>query len=147
MLHVSFQRFAWPAGGWIAEVPGSLGALPVAACGADFLLPVGDGEAFWIGLSLSPGAAPAPVGITVERHDGTILQSGTLLVPPARWFAGFPDRNGIAVLDVAIAWLTVHCEAVARIELAGWEAFAERTGAAAPEALNPSAAYGSWRLP
>lgn len=41
----------------------------------------------------------------------------------------------------------VHYAAAARIKPPGREAFAERTGTAAPKALNPAAAYGSWRLP
>ena len=146
-LHVSFQRFARPAGGWITDVPRSLGTLPVPACGENFLLPIGDGEVFWIGLSLSPGAAPAAVRIVAERHDGVLLRSGDFFTPPSRWFAGFPDRHGLAVLDATLAWLTICHEATARIELAGWKTFADRTGTAAPKALDPSAAYGSWRLP
>ena len=55
-LSVSFQRFEAPANGVLSGLPRSLGQLPLAREDTDcFVLPVGVGEAVWIGLSVSAG--------------------------------------------------------------------------------------------
>ena len=145
-LHVSFQRFVRPASGRVAAAPSSLGALPVAACGAAFLLPVAAGEAFWIGLSVTPGAAVRLL-ITAERRDGTSMPLAPVLVPPSRGVAGVPAGPQFAVFDAELAALILHGSTAARIEIADPATFAARTGVAAPAPPDPAAAYGGWRLP
>ena len=150
-LQVSFQRFARPIGGRIAGVPRSLGALPLATYGDGFLLPVGPDEAFWIGLSMPFGTVPdrlrpAALQVVARGHDGTVRRSGALPVASTRVFTGFPDQDGVSVLDAAIAVLVLDEGATARIELVGPAAFTAHTGIAAPP-LDPAAGYGGWRLP
>ena len=73
---MSFQRFARPENGVVAQVPTSLGALPVGLGAAkDLMIPVADGEAFWIGLSVADPSAQIELAVAVELSDGTILDA------------------------------------------------------------------------
>lgn len=72
---LSFQRFQNPDGGVIEKAPSSLGALPIGPGEAgEVLLPVTDGEAFWVGLTAIP---PDGVSFAIAAHsaDGHIVDA------------------------------------------------------------------------
>lgn len=136
-----------PASGRVSAVPGSLGALPIAACGAAFLLPVSAGEAFWIGLSPADDATTQLL-ITAEWRDGTSLQLAPIQLPSLRRVAGLPvGQEEFTAFDAALAALLLCCQTVARVEVVDPATFVARTGLDAPEPPNPATGYGGWRLP
>lgn len=145
-LRVSFQRYVRPASGRVASVPASLGALPVAASDATFLLPISGQEAFWIGLSVI-GGVRARLLLTAEWRDGRTIRFPSVLVPPARVVAGVGDGHGYAVFDATLASLSLHAATARRVEVVGATEYAARTGGDPPDSPDPGFAYGGWRLP
>ncbi len=146
-LLVSFQRFRRPPGDAIRAVPTSLGALPVAPDrqGAGFLLPLGDEEAFWLGILDSK----APIEIEATLRDGSVRHvaqaSGTHAA-----VAGIPTPEGdyrVLARSNVSALRVIAGGVAAGIELLAPADYSRRSGAPAPEPLDPSAAYGGWRLP
>lgn len=160
-LVVSFQRYALPGTGLIeGELPASLGALPLAAVGRRFVLPVAAGEAFWIGLSVEARASlqlrllPVPLeGRGVEER---------FAVPRFRVIPGW-RRDGDASLraftragpaaSMSLTELRLSAEAgkyppaTATIELVDYPDFAALSGQPAPEQLDPEAGYKGHLLP
>src|SRR5439155_18060967 len=71
---VSFQRFQLPTTGRVREAPISLGAIePAGTAAKGFLLPLYDGEAFWIGLDMERGSPPLAFSFAAELSDGSSL--------------------------------------------------------------------------
>jgi hypothetical protein len=69
LLRVSFQRCAQATDGIHYQSPSSLGALPVFARGFnEFLLPVADDEAVWLGLSTPNAQDPVQLRIKAKTH-------------------------------------------------------------------------------
>lgn len=95
-LTVSFQRFAAPANGIVEGVPRSLGQLPLARERADrFVVPIGDGEAVWIGLSV-PAGLSRRVAVVAQLVNGLTRQvcGPEAEVAPVRHLAGISDGEG-----------------------------------------------------
>lgn len=138
-LHLSFQRYAAPPGGHAPErVPASLGLLPVGEADGELLLPLAEGEAFWIGLE-----AAWPVRLVLAVDGGRLALER--LVAGADRIAGVEglafSRAGVGSLRLATD------EAEATLRLVDYGEFTARTGRAAPAPLDPRAGYGGWRLP
>lgn len=167
-LTLSFQRFALPAGGVIGRLPPSLGALPVgAAADGTLVLPVADGEAFWIGASTDRPKARAEVFVSAHLSDGTRREAPMVVAAPAARLAGLPrEDGGFDALARTATPAGPGCDALTvryRIRQRGrrWSdraealavrlldpaAFAVATGEAPPGPLDPGAGYGGWRLP
>lgn len=138
-LHLSFQRYVAPPGGQAPErLPASLGLLPVGEADGDLLLPLAEGEAFWIGLE---AASPARLALAV---DGGQLALDRLVAGPDRILG----VEGLAFSRGQVGRLRLATEeAVATLRLVDYGEFTARTGRAAPAPLDPRAGYGGWRLP
>jgi hypothetical protein len=92
-LTVSFQRYPYPPSGWVEALPRSRGALPLAAPGPGrLLLPVPDGEAFWVGLLATPQGPPSLVAVAASLASGERVDLATGAAP-----APDPGRDGFAV--------------------------------------------------
>jgi hypothetical protein len=141
---ISFQRFVRPADGTVAGAPASLGALPVAASAGDFLVPVGDGEAFWIGL-MGPGGIALEAVLPGERRALTPRSRA----PELAVVAGLPRPDGrFDVLGAGLLAVQVSFGGrTAQVRLTPPDAYQAATGEPAPEPLDPSSGYGGWRLP
>jgi hypothetical protein len=105
-LSVSFQRYPRPDGNIIIEAPPSLGALPVGMDqNGNFVLPVADNEAFWIGLDplaiesqiwLSVGIDVAGLGV-LDPISGEIWACGkqsVIKVLKTGWINGIRRPDG-----------------------------------------------------
>jgi hypothetical protein len=160
-LVVSFQRYALPETGLIeGELPSSLGALPVAAVGRRFLLPVAFGEAFWIGLAMEARVA-LQLRLTPVPAEGQ-AEEERIALPRVRAIPGWRrqgdaslrpfTRSGTAV-SMSLAELRLVAEAgkyppaTATIELVDYPAYAARSGQPAPDQLDPEAGYKGYLLP
>jgi hypothetical protein len=146
-LLLSAQRFVPPANGLIASAPTSLGRLPIAAVrgGDRFALPLGRGEAFWIGL-LGSGEAR----LTLITGGGTEI----LLAPgersgPLRIVPGLAEGDAFRALDLGSAAALRICSQgqTADIDLVRRSAFRRLTGRAPPVPIDPAAGYSGRRLP
>jgi hypothetical protein len=105
-LTVSFQRYRRPARDFLDLPPRSWGALPIGrGRDGDLLLPLGEDEAFWLGLSSKENAPLILVcvtsgatldGITGASAAKTPSQSALsgVLVPPARSVEGIARADG-----------------------------------------------------
>jgi hypothetical protein len=146
-LLLSAQRFVPPAGGSIRSAPSSLGRLPIAAVrgGDRFALPLGRGEAFWIGL-LGSGDARLTIitggGVEILLPEGE--RSGSLRIVP-----GLAEGDSFRALDLgSAAALRVRSKGqIADIELVPRSAFRRLTGLAPPAPVDPAAGYSGNRLP
>jgi len=163
LVTLSFQRFATPDPGIIDAAPPSLGALPVALGGPGIaLVPLADGEAFWIGLSA--GAPGTVVSLRARGRNGdwheafpdaSIGLAGVPRIaglgrPDGRFDVlhrarGPGDEAGFASLCITAA--AGRAAEVATLQLLGPAAFVEATGAPAPPPLDPGAGYDGWRAP
>lgn len=151
-LLISFQRFARPAEEPpTAAPPPSLGALPVARSGADFLLPVPDGEAFWIGIMSSVARDLDAVVLEAVGADGRTRLPSERPTPELAVVGGIPlaggrwaplDRGSLAALE-----LSVGGQGSAIVRLADPASWAAATGQPPPAPLDPDGGYGGWRLP
>ena len=183
---MSFQRFAQPENGVVAQAPTSLGALPVGlGVAQDLMMPVAVGEAFWIGLSVADPSARIELAVVVESSDGAMLDaiSGatwekarchTVIVPDVQRLAGirrYADgfnvftraSTGDSALPCVRLWFRTAAASsndaplsrdaqpgeplCVALRLVDYAAFQAETGLAAPDALDPNAAYKGWRLP
>lgn len=146
-LHLSFQRHASPPGlQAAARPPPSLGLLPL---GRDprggFLLPLAEGEAFWIGLD--PGEGPP-----LRLEWSVALAAGGREAQPARSVAG-PDRilafgGGRTLARALVDRLDLAVSgATASLRLVDYATFTAASGQPAPAPLDPRAGYKGWRLP
>ena len=169
-MRVSFQRFEAPAGGLIAQAPSSLGALPVGQTDRDeWLLPLADGEAFWIGLNAEP-AAELAVRADAQRDGALDALSG------GRWDASAPQLMRVAAFlvvagirradgqlwpfarrpqtdaapachAVALVVRNEHHEGTVEVRLVDYAEFSARTGRPPPAPLDPDAGYKGYLLP
>lgn len=167
-LRVSFQRFAPPSGGVVDDVPRSLGALPVGAAGdGTLLLPVGEGEAFWIGLSTEAPGTRAEVAVAATLADGSVRAEPPVRVVGASRIPGMARADGrhdvfsrtATASSAGCRVLALRCRigrrggrvparpAAVTVRLVDAASFAAETGCAPPGPLDPEAAYGGWRLP
>jgi hypothetical protein len=167
-LVLSFQRFALPATGVIDRLPPSLGALPAGvAQDGTLMLPVADGEAFWIGASTDGPDGQAEVMVSSVLSDGRTRVAPTLRAAPSARLAGLPRGDGgydaftrtATTSGPGCDALTFRCRIRQRgrpwparftrlvVRLAGPDAFAAATGVPPPGPLDPGAGYGGWRLP
>jgi hypothetical protein len=167
-LAVSFQRFQRPSAGIISDAPPSLGALPVGEGNGEWLLPVADHEAFWIGVNaeraieLAVNARTQGGGaldvLSGRRWNARALQ--TFALAAFAIIAGIRRRDGtLWVLTRAPSGDAPACEAIGlfardprlrklgSVRLVDYASFAERTGRAPPAALDPNAGYKGFRLP
>src|SRR5438445_6530203 len=77
-LSLSFQRFPRPAHGVLEADPRSFGLLPIArARTGDFLVPLRDDEALWIGLHGRSLRRRVLVVVSVEVALGELLDAAT----------------------------------------------------------------------
>jgi hypothetical protein len=138
------------------------------------LLPLAEGECFWIGLSFS-GAPPVAVSVALEREDGELIDvltgapwntSGATLaqVPGTSVIDGIRRADGgfdPLLRDDGIGrrprsrrlHFGIHrvgdrsAAQPVMLELVDYSTFAARTGRPAPEPLDPDAGYKGWLLP
>ena len=95
-LQISFQRYAAPESGTLSCLPNSLGQLPLGREGEDrFLLPVGDEEGVWIGLSVLSGL-PWRVTVAARLSNGRKewICGPEAEVAPMLHLAGIPVDDG-----------------------------------------------------
>lgn len=98
-LVASFQRYPLPSPGTgpLPAAPGSWGSLQPAATGeGEVLLPVPDGEAFWVGLRPRRGRLRLRVGVAVETGRDLL---DALTGEPARPEASGLDLAGASACD------------------------------------------------
>jgi hypothetical protein len=105
-LTLSFQRFVRPPHGLVESAPASLGALPVAIGPAgSLLLPVAEGEAFWVGLGLTGRSLVLQLALAVEVTGGGRFDAisgapwdpahpSTVEVPGRQRIEGVPRSDG-----------------------------------------------------
>jgi hypothetical protein len=149
-LLVSFQRFARPVGDVVGRAPSSLGALPVAPGPSGFLLPLADDEAFWIGVIVPADPNPGALVLEVVFENGRTAPVTRLEKPGTVFIAGIGRSDGRfeAFCRPCIAGLYVSLgDHRTRVCLTEPTTYAEMSGCPRPEPLDPSAAYGGWRLP
>jgi hypothetical protein len=141
-----------------------------------FLLPVAEDEAFWVGLTAMCAEPRMWVGLSAEVADGRILDAlsgeeceplepaARIVVPPAavvpgirqadgRWswvFTRIVPRSSPVPVCHTVCLLVESAEgpwAVTDLRLSSYEEFAARTGSEQPEPLNLGNGYKGWRLP
>jgi hypothetical protein len=147
---VSFQRFPLPLSATVEHAPPSYGALPVAPAPSGFLLPLAQGEAFWIGILMSSDTRPAsvvgagaPARRTMDRcrgHERVLDSVVTGEMQPDMTFKVFSLQSTSAI--------SVEFEGCCtRIDLTDPMTFSAITGQPGPEPLDSASAYGGWLLP
>jgi hypothetical protein len=169
-LTVSFQRFQRPSGGIIREAPPSLGALPVGeGQRGEWLLPVAEDEAFWIGVNAdravqlavkvetqSRGALDALSGRTWnKRAPQTISLASFAIIAGIRlddgtlWaFARAPSGDAAPACAAMRFFARNRClQNLAGVRLVNYISFAKHTGREPPVAIDPNAGYKGFRLP
>lgn len=149
-LLFSFQRYAMPESGAVREIPRSCGILPLAATANGFLLPVRIGEAFWIGVTAAPDAYENAVFLRALTNDGKWRYPEALLRGSLRVFLGISNSDGSYTpfgRPKFLAVVVIIGNVDVRIDLSDPTAFTQASGQPAPGALDPSSAYGGWRLP
>ena len=175
-LLASFQRFARPASGAVGRAPPSLGALPVGTTEhGEFVLPIEEDEAFWVGVSATQSGPGERVGLGAVVRDGRIFDAvlggacgphgpcTRTTVPPSAVVPGIRQATGSgswvfaravpegspAPACRAVCIRAKNAEgrgAVAYLRLASYEEFVALTGLVRPEPLNPNYGYKGWRL-
>jgi hypothetical protein len=171
-LRLSFQRCILPPGGVHPRPPSSLGRLPVAFAGTEFLLPLASAESFWIGITRLKKNSALACGVeTVDRRffdtaSGKELSDlATMSLLPAHEEAidGIlrPDGGCWAFAAPAAAYLAIRCSRIivqstaprrhdyqrGQIVLVDYAEFHRATGRSPPDPLNESAGYKGWLLP
>jgi hypothetical protein len=126
-LSISFQRYPYPASGWVGAVPRSWGALPfIAAAPGELILPSPSGEAFWIGLVSPPGARSYLLRVVVSLSSGQRVDvvtgtapdpgsgRGGIVMPPRFAVEGIarPDGTWWALAREALAVGAPACRGV-----------------------------------
>jgi hypothetical protein len=149
---VSFQRYARPVRDRILTTPSSLGALPVRPWEGTFLLPVGQNEAFWIGVTPSETTGfgkielrGAHVGNGVERLPTHAMGSETRGAVASGWAQSDGSVEVFCVDTITCIFLSVRAH-TAEVLLVDPKTFAARTGLEPPP-LDCTAGYAGWRLP
>ena len=164
-LHVSFQRYVRPLSDIVPEVlASSLGALPVGlGLASDFIVPVADNEAFWIGLELEHGAMPTLLRLSIEMPGLELCMCAALAVVTSNArIAGFPGSDGrmhafarvrptsateAQLVFCAYLELGNGCIAETKIRLVDYGRFVAETGKPPPSPLDANAGYRGWLLP
>jgi hypothetical protein len=147
---VSFQRFPLPLSATVDHAPPSYGALPVAPAPSGFLLPLAQGEAFWIGILMSSDTRPASVVVRARRQDGQWIDVAGTKESSITVVTGEmqPDMTFKVFSLQSTSAISVECEGCCtRIDLTDPLTFSAITGQPGPEPLDSTSAYGGWRLP
>jgi hypothetical protein len=172
LFRLSFQRYPESAF-WPQAIPRSHGALPVALSkDGEPLVPMGEGEALWIGLRLvrphenvqveamffprlvdsEYGAGVlAPIGVDVGLSPLAIIWRVTTndgkSGPIVR--ASRHANTECAVLEVGLLTSTKspHRVSKSRIRFCSYEEFTAATGLPHPVPIETVSTYGGWRLP
>jgi hypothetical protein len=143
-LLVSFQRYVRPASGVVTRAPGSLGALPVAAAASEFLLPLADGEAFWIGV-MSPALDLKAVRLEAVLSDRRQSLELRRTAPDLAVAAGVERPDGsFDVLDRSVLAVAVDGALVRVVDPPTYQTL---SGETPPGPLDPSGGFGGWQLP
>lgn len=147
-LMISFQRILErdePVG----RAPSSLGALPIAASSAAFVLPLADAEAFWIGIE---GAGPAGAAVTIHARftDGRERSIARHEAPTFAVVAGLTCPDGRHRV-FARSWLERICirsgDEMAEVLPVTPQTFTSISGREAPPPLAEVSGYRGRRLP
>lgn len=165
-LAVSFQRFDVPRSGLLPARPTSFGALPVGQVeDSQFLLPLADDEAFWIGISSRNGAeCSVRVSATLKSDAEADLSGGWKPVPPSLQIMGVLtndhrltalSRTGygrVAGIGSIIIFVSVKStdeteKGAIEIQTVDYPTFARLTGRRPPAELDPEASYKGHLLP
>jgi len=146
-LRISFQRFALGADQRLHRAPASLGALPVAKADDVFLIPLAEDEGFWLGLE---SEHTNPIALEIRDHDGSWVTVAS------RDLTAFSLVQGLTLPDGSVRPFSLHWPTRLRIRVGSHVAhvdpcdrvsYTSRTGEPAPPPLDPSSAFGGWRLP
>ncbi len=168
----SFQRFLRPTDGVVRDVPSSLGALPLGCSpSGDFLLPVADEEAFWIGLRSEGAGRRVGLDVDVVGRGPTDALSGRPWREDAAQSVSIAHRLVIAGIRRAdgSSWVFSRSAAppspVSRsvrlvlfsngngvassvaVVLTDYARFGRLTATSPPSPPDPDAGYKGWRLP
>jgi hypothetical protein len=178
LLRISFQRCVRPSDGVHYRSPSSLGALPLFACGfSEFLLPIAEDEAVWLGLSTPNAQAPVQLLVKAKTDSQGMLNaySGRPWQEDNashRSFLGISTIDGIYRDDQTV-WAFQRCaptpespacerlslqarqhpprqgEQVSQEAMVRFVDYAVFEGAAGyvPPPLDRDAGYGGWLLP
>lgn len=161
VVRVSFQRYPRPESGIVYDPPRSWGALPVSRRGpAEFVVPLPDDEAMWLGLSPAARGADAVVTVRAETEVGTWLDAASnLRIAPGTPVDGVRRQDGgwwpfTRVTTTTDApsfrtiWIVDHvAQAESAIVLVAPGDFARETGVSLEPRLKAEEIYGGWRLP
>jgi hypothetical protein len=168
-LTTSFQRFQLPSSGTIREAPHSLGVLPLGEGGGEWLLPIADDEALWIGLNVQ---YPIEVAIKVETIMGQSLDA----LSGRAWEARAPETVSLDAFtiiagirrDSSTFWAFARaptepqapaCDNIrffsrnrplrllGQVRLVDYSNFSARTGRTPPAPIDPNSGYKGYRLP
>jgi hypothetical protein len=153
----------------VGDAPPSLGALPVGQDGhGEWLLPLADGEAFWIGINAERATELAvkvegPQGDAFDALAGRpwdLQTAQTVVVDPFVVVAGLRRGDALwAFARTAADPAAPACRAIsffvrnaslpepAIVRVVDYADFAGRTGLAPPAPLDPDAGYKGYRLP
>jgi hypothetical protein len=147
---VSFQRYQCPSDKIVREAPSSHGALPVAAEGDHYLLPLPSQEAFWAGVIVPKDWRHGTLSFAAMQDDGKVLVAEQFAQPGMFVIPGIKRSDG--QFDVFCQGLVSELQLAGvggakRIVVCDPENFSARTGQAPPEPFDRHAAFGGWLLP
>ena len=133
----------------------------------DLIVPLADGEAFWIGLSVARAGQPVELTLAVALCNGDMQIAPPILIDSMDRIGGFALLNGAnGTLQVFArngnADMRGGCDRLAfrarlrgagndlldsSVRLVDYTAYAAESGQAPPTPLDAGAAYRGWRLP
>lgn len=148
---ISFQRYELRPNGLVDCVPSSLGALPVARDAHDFLLPLAENEAFWVGVTQQKQLDL--LWIAVES-DGRTVSIPTMEVVVGRPIDGRMNASFARVRTPAASPVDAILldgrssghRASAKVLAVSYDRFEANAGYR-PASLDPRSGYRGWRLP
>lgn len=150
---VSFQRFERPPDGRLRRAPASLGALPPSKAAGGYCLPLGDEEAFWVGI-FGPPPPPDALTIIVTDTSGHAVSLDCALQTERGVLPGRPRLDGTFdalcppfCVEIGLLWRCREAVSPARILVVSPRRYEILTGTAPPAPLDTNAAYKGWRLP
>lgn len=151
---VSFQRYPRPPDGTVTQAPRSLGALPVARGAGLFCLPLGEQEAFWLGLLWNNKEDRADLSIDATDAAGgsAAVNSAQGCTDPVLLGLLRPDGRFNALCPPNCVRLSVRfgsgaANATAVVLVVTPVRYALLTGKQPPATLDLDAGYKGWRLP